>query len=190
MNICEKCGNEFPNRMIINGIKRNLHSRKYCLNCSPFGQQKGGKKQTKENDYGKCLYCNKPLEVSGRKYCSIHCQQEYMYKQYIDRWKNGEVSGIRGNKWIDISDYIRRYLFEKYDNKCSKCGWAEINPYTNTLPLEIEHIDGDAMNNKEENLLLLCPNCHSLTKTYRGANKGKSTRDIKWLSRGGTTNAV
>lgn len=28
------------------------------------------------------------------------------------------------------------------------------------------------MNNKEENLLLLCPNCHSLTSTYKGANKG------------------
>ena len=28
------------------------------------------------------------------------------------------------------------------------------------------------MNNKEENLTLLCPNCHSLTPTAKGANKG------------------
>ena len=35
-----------------------------------------------------------------------------------------------------------------------------------------QHIDGNSKNNKEENLTLLCPNCHSLTKTYKGANRG------------------
>lgn len=62
-----------------------------------------------------------------------------------------------------------------------------MNPYTGTIPLEVEHIDGDAENNSEDNLTLLCPNCHSLTKTYRGANRGKSTRNIKWVSRSGIT---
>ena len=42
--------------------------------------------------------------------------------------------------------------------------------------------------NKEENLTLLCPNCHSLTPTYRGANKGNGKRDIKWVARKGSTN--
>ena len=32
-------------------------------------------------------------------------------------------------------------------------------------------IDGDNKNNKKENLKLLCPNCHSLTPTWRGRNK-------------------
>lgn len=190
MKICEKCGKEFPTLVIINGIKRNLHSRKNCLDCSPFGQQKGGRKKVKENGYGNCLECGKPLKVSGRKYCDNNCQQEYFYHQYIEKWRNGEISGTKGNAWIDVSNYIRRYLLEKFDYKCSRCGWSEINPYTGTLPLEIEHIDGDATNNKEENLTLLCPNCHSLTKTYRGANKGNGTRDIKWLSRSGTTNVI
>lgn len=36
----------------------------------------------------------------------------------------------------------------------------------------MEHIVGDYTNNSEENLILLCPNCHSLTATYKGANKG------------------
>lgn len=48
------------------------------------------------------------------------------------------------------------------------------------MPLEVEHIDGDSTNNKEYNLTLLCPNCHSLTKTYRGLNKGNGTRNITW----------
>lgn len=75
---------------------------------------------------------------------------------------------------------MRRYIFEKFNNKCSKCGWSEINPYTNRIPLEIEHKDGNWKNSFEENLELLCPNCHSLTSTYRGANRGNG-RDITWI---------
>jgi hypothetical protein len=38
------------------------------------------------------------------------------------------------------------------------------------IPLELHHIDGDSDNNALENLILLCPNCHALTDTYRGKN--------------------
>ena len=71
-----------------------------------------------------------------------------------------------------ISDF-----FEKYQNRCSLCGWGEINPTTKKTPLEIEHIDGNYKNNKEDNLLLLCPNCHSLTPTYKALNKGNGRKD-------------
>ena len=68
---------------------------------------------------------------------------------------------------------------EKYDFKCQRCGWGEVNPYTNRVPLQVHHIDGNSMNNKEENLVLLCPNCHSLTENFGSRNKnaprGKST---------------
>ena len=113
MKICEKCGKEFPNWTMINGVKKNLHSRKYCLDCSPFGEQSGGRKVTKINDYGFCLYCGNPLKTSNRKFCNNHCQQNYMYQEYIEKWKNGEISGTKGEKWIDVSNYIRRYLLGK-----------------------------------------------------------------------------
>ena len=122
-----------------------------------------------------CANCNK--EVNKRnKFCSIKCQKEYQYKTYIEKWKNNEIDGMRGE--YQISSYIKRYIFEKYNNKCSICGWGKINPYTNNIPLEIEHKDGNYKNNNEENLTLLCPNCHSLTSTYKGANlnHGRSSR--------------
>ena len=43
------------------------------------------------------------------------------------------------------------------------------------------HKDGDYTNNKEENLQLLCPNCHSLTETYGILNKGNSKRRNRHL---------
>ena len=69
-----------------------------------------------------------------------------------------------------LSMHIKKYIFEKYNYQCSICGWNKINPYTKMIPLEIEHIDGNFENNSEDNLTLLCPNCHSLTSTYKGAN--------------------
>jgi predicted HNH restriction endonuclease len=67
---------------------------------------------------------------------------------------------------------FRDYLIGKYGAKCKLCGWDKINPVTGKCPIELEHIDGDSTNNKLENLCLLCPNCHSLTPTYKALNRG------------------
>lgn len=119
-----------------------------------------------------CLNCGTEFEHrknSTNKFCSNKCQREYQYKQYIERWKNGEENGLSGE--YSISKNIKHYLLEKYNYKCEICGWGETNSFTNTIPLEIHHIDGDYRNNKEENLKVLCPNCHSLTETHKSHNK-------------------
>jgi hypothetical protein len=92
------------------------------------------------------------------------------YAAYIVRWRRGEETGMKGT--TAISSHIRRYLREKFDNACCKCGWAEVHPTTGNVPVEVNHIDGDHTNNIEENLELICPNCHSLTPTYRNLNNG------------------
>jgi Zn finger protein HypA/HybF involved in hydrogenase expression len=83
------------------------------------------------------------------------------------------VSGTIGINTKTISEHLRRYLFEKYKEKCSLCGWNKRHSITGTVPLEIDHIDGNAENNSEENLRVICPNCHALTPHFRNLNKGK-----------------
>lgn len=127
-----------------------------------------------------CLNCGKVLSNRQTKYCSNICQADYQYKQYINRWKSGEETGLSGE--YGISQHIRRYLMDKYSCKCQLCGWGETNPYTNTVPLEIHHIDGDYKNNNEDNLQLICPNCHSLTETYKSHNKNGRKQRAKYSS--------
>ncbi len=127
-----------------------------------------------------CLNCGKELTKRNSKYCNNVCQKEYEFKLWVERWKRGEESGISGS--YGISNHLKRYLLEKFHYKCSKCGWGEINPYTQTVPLEVEHIDGNYQNNTEDNLTILCPNCHSLTSTYKGANRGHGRKDRKKYS--------
>ena len=120
-----------------------------------------------------CSNCGIVLKKNQNKFCSNICQKNYEYKNYIEAWKNGGVSGDRGINAKNLSGHIIRYLFERYGNACSTCGWDEINTATGKSPLEIDHIDRDAENNNESNLRLLCPNCHSLTQNYKNLNYGK-----------------
>jgi hypothetical protein len=89
---------------------------------------------------------------------------------FIERWKAGKESGVR-NIGV-VSHHIKKYLRQKFDNKCCICGWSEVNMVTGLVPVVADHIDGNWRNNKEDNLRLLCPNCDSLTPTYAALNKG------------------
>ena len=120
-----------------------------------------------------CLNCGKEV---NNLYCSTQCQKRYENRKYIERWKIGKETGNVGINWIVLSATVRNYLLEKTKYKCSQCGWGEINPTTKRIPLEIDHIDGDFLNSSLENLRVLCPNCHSLTSTYRALNKRKDNR--------------
>lgn len=121
-----------------------------------------------------CKFCKKELHDDRNTYCNNKCQKEFQYNEYIKSWKAGKLP--KANIEFYVSNHIRRYLFEKYDSKCSRCGWDKPNPYINSVILEVEHLDGDASNHDENNLDLICPNCHSLTPTYRALNAGKGNR--------------
>jgi hypothetical protein len=56
--------------------------------------------------------------------------------------------------------------------KCEICGWNKVSA-DGRMPLELDHVNGDSLDNRLENLRILCPNCHSLQITHRGLNRRK-----------------
>lgn len=61
MPTCQKCSDHFPNLVKIDGKTKNLCSRKYCLNCSPFGEHTMNKlhqqTKTESQDSFSCGRC-------------------------------------------------------------------------------------------------------------------------------------
>lgn len=130
--------------------------------------------RTREKKQKHCKYCNKPIP-NRNVYCNNTCQVNYQRDKYITEWKQGKQNGRRG-KILLLSRHLMWYLRERSNNECEMCGWSAANQYTGNVPLEVDHIDGDASNNKEENLRLICPNCHSLTPTFRNTGGRSSAR--------------
>jgi hypothetical protein len=111
--------------------------------------------------------CGRVTKKNASRYASQVCQKNAEYAAYIAEWVRG------GKPPSEDSKHIRRYLMERCDGKCERCGWGEVNGYTGVSPLQRHHRDGRWDNNRESNLCMLCPNCHALTENFGGANRGR-----------------
>lgn len=59
-------------------------------------------------------------------------------------------------------------------NCCERCGLSRWRGEPITMALH--HINGDRLDNRLENLQLLCPNCHSQTDTFSGRNGRRAAK--------------
>ena len=124
-----------------------------------------------------CKCCRKPISPNGRNkhrpvvYCSTLCQNRYQNGLKIKAWLAGKFEGVRGSQF-QLSSTIRNYILETRGHKCNKCGWAVPHPVSGKVPVQVHHIDGNALNTKQDNLEVLCPNCHALTPSWGAGNRG------------------
>ena len=54
----------------------------------------------------------------------------------------------------------RLFALNIFQEECSCCGYAERRITDDTVPLLLDHIDGDDTNHRIENLQMLCLNCY------------------------------
>jgi transposase-like protein len=76
-----------------------------------------------------------------------------------------ELAQKRSNRGV-----IKRRLISSghLPYRCALCGISEWQG--RPLSLQIDHVNGKALDYRLENLRLLCPNCHSQTETFGGRN--------------------
>lgn len=194
---CSSCAAKYNNKRrdksvyekVSNKLRKNVLKEKCCLNCGKILNQKQRKycsvscrNKYKYLNNGKeiiCQECGKVFKSNdiNRKFCSNVCFCEHTKKGYLKKWLEGDLFL---NPNLGLPKVIRYYLLEKVHYKCEECGFEGYNKSTNNTILQIHHIDGNSGNNNEDNLKVLCPNCHAMTENYMGLNKGKSARDKRY----------
>ena len=176
--VCSDCRNTLNLKPIIKCIQcgKETKNKKFC--CQSCAAIYNNNKREKRDDVTtQCLNCNKTIiKRKSRKYCDNKCQREYQNKNIIQNWLDGTISGNYGKKVIQTSKWLRKYLIEQANYKCSQCGFDTPHPDDGASILEVDHIDGDARNSRPENLRVVCPNCHALSSTYRYRNKNGTRR--------------
>ena len=155
---CDNCGEPFSARadMIRKGRARFCSKR-----CSELFQRKRVKVT--------CAACQKEFELSpsrlkksksGLVFCSRIC------KDTAQQVGSG-VEGIQPPHYGNGKRAYRTKALRYHGEKCKRCGWSEDGRL-----LQVHHIDRDRENNKIENLVPLCPNCHwGITLGYYELNK-------------------
>lgn len=147
--------------------KKSTKNNKFCSrSCSVSYSNRENPKVKKTGhvcSYCKNIYFNKTNK--NQKYCSIKCR--YAYKYHLAELNIQQITNPKT---------IRKYLISKNGNFCNICNISAENWNGSNLVLIVDHIDGKADNNDLRNLRLVCPNCDSQLSTFKGRNKGKSSR--------------
>jgi len=127
---------------------------------------------------------NKAAELLGLKFNTFkrHAQKYDLYKTnqggkgitrgYTNSTIKFELTDIlKGKHPTYQTGHLKRRLIKEglKENKCEECGIGNWNG--KELICQLDHRNGISDDHRYENLIMLCPNCHSQTDTYCGRNK-------------------
>lgn len=127
-----------------------------------------------------CPRCGNPMKKGAKRFCSRHCGARSRSEHLTREWLAGRHPG---GGWSGVSPFVRKWLIQRDGEKCSLCGWDKVNPKTGHCTVQVDHIDGDPYRHRPENIRFLCPNCHTLTPTFGGANRGYGRKERNNLRR-------
>ncbi len=149
-----------------------------------------------------CSFCSVEFRKTyeTHRFCSKQCYDDSITSDKVEKkfsvtreqWKEElkQKSIKYFNQEFEVLgwDTKRKRVLAEQNNCCARCGLAEW--LEEPLTLEVDHKDGNRENHLRDNLEALCPNCHSLTHTWRGRNtrnKNVSDDDIikEYVKNGG-----
>lgn len=169
MNVCKKCKSQFPNWLRENEKLYNLHSRKFCLSCSPFKSH--NTKNLMNTDYKPvfiekegikyklCPECEQYLELNSNNYYITKSGKFHHYCKLC-----GKKRTIARQKELKLQCIAYK------GGKCQFCGYNKYYGslafhHTNPSQKDFGISDGRCYNLEKikpelDKCILVCNNCH------------------------------
>ena len=152
MNTCRKCGSDIPRRVRHAGKLRDLHSRRFCLRCTPFGSHNTYPFGPPAHKYicGGCGTTDPKKFYKRKRNLCDSCHMARVYKR------------LKANK---------TFICQTLGGKCIACGYDRYE-----VSLAVHHLDPTKKSPKAQFIrtwpkarilrelrgcVLLCHNCHS-----------------------------
>jgi len=129
-----------------------------------------------KNCLKKFLYKNyvSDRDVANFNLKDFHKQNKNFFDFDTSSMEKGEYAkaNVYSKKWTEISNQIKN----KRDYTCEWCGWRPRNSYEKRF-IHTHHQNGDKTDNRDDNLRVLCIECHSNIDIYH--KRIKSTANYK-----------
>ena len=151
MRKCLNCEKQVPNLAYIEGKKRNLKNRKYCFDCSPFGQHNTRK-------------LHDPSSANTPNYECRICKKNYQggHRQSKGICSSCRVSESRRNKKTELIDYKGgKCVICNYDKCQQVLQFHHKNPNEKEFALaNASTLDLEKLKIEVDKCILVCANCH------------------------------
>lgn len=161
INICKICSIKF----YVKPYHELAGFGKYCSRaCHHKGMQEG--------KVLNCFMCNKEIYRSTAKLKNSKSEKYFCGKSCQTKWRNTQYTRENHKNWKDGEGIDYRSIMINSNNPeiCTLCNIED------KRILAVHHIDEDRKNNKLDNLMWLCHNCHHTVhydKVYKQSFKEK-----------------
>ena len=161
MPTCQKCLTVFPNRYRhpITKEIHNLCSRKFCIECSPFGEHN-------------TLDITVEQKQLVNRYCP-RCKETKLVEEFHNR-RNGKGNSVyckpcTSDQTLARQRKLKQQAIEYKGGKCSCCGYNNyngalefhhVNSAEKDFTLSLKSISFENAKAELDKCVLVCSNCH------------------------------
>lgn len=169
MKVCVNCKKEFPCWILVEGKRKSLQKRKFCLECSPYGKHntlslerflKQKIKTVPEKQI--CTRCKLDLPIN---FFGVHVRKRNAKLQIFAYCKKCDSNRFRKRK-RDIKEKAVEYK----GGKCENCGYCKSlrslhfhhkNPKEKDFTIaHMLKMDFEVLKRELDKCILICANCH------------------------------